>query len=193
MSLRDRQPAAPAAAANGTVMTAGQPVRGGSGLTQAARIALGLTRIAVGWTFLWAFADKLFGLGFATPAERSWLNGGSPTKGFLANSAEGPFAGFYKDIAGSPMADWLFMLGLLGIGVAFLFGIGMRIGAIAAAVLYVLMWTVVLPPANNPVIDDHILGALIVTVLGLTAAGNYLGLGNAWRRTKLVRRLPWLT
>ena len=50
-----------------------------------------LGRIGLGWTFLWAFLDKVFGLGFSTPSDRSWLSGGSPTEGFLANSAAGPF------------------------------------------------------------------------------------------------------
>ncbi|RGA01239.1 hypothetical protein DI270_030565 [Microbispora triticiradicis] len=40
-------------------------------------------RIAIGWVFLWAFLDKLFGWGFATPAAKAWINGGSPTTGFL--------------------------------------------------------------------------------------------------------------
>ncbi len=55
---------------------------------------LGLTRLMVGFTFLWAFLDKTFGLGFSTPTEKSWLNGGSPTSGFLGGSIEGgnPFA-----------------------------------------------------------------------------------------------------
>ncbi|HEY0639484.1 MAG TPA: hypothetical protein VGD67_17695, partial [Pseudonocardiaceae bacterium] len=90
-------------------------------------------RLAFAWQFLWAFADKTFGWGFATPAERSWLNGGSPTNGFLANSASGPFESFYKGIAGDGWADWLFMAGLLGIGVALLLGVGMRIAAGAGA------------------------------------------------------------
>src|SRR5215207_8510578 len=120
-----------------------------------AREVLGVLRIVVGFTFLWAFLDKLFGFGYATPSERSWLNGGSPTRGFLANSASGPFEGAYKDIAGAAWADWLFMAGLAGIGVALLLGIGMRVAAASGALLYVLMWTVVLPPENNPSLDDH--------------------------------------
>src|SRR5690625_7066157 len=32
---------------------------------------LGLVRIFIGFYFLWAFADKLLGLGFSTPKERS--------------------------------------------------------------------------------------------------------------------------
>ena len=40
-------------------------------LPSAAGYALGAMRIAFGFYFLWAFVDKLFGLGFATPAERA--------------------------------------------------------------------------------------------------------------------------
>src|SRR5690625_6651809 len=55
---------------------------------------LGLVRIFIGFYFLWAFADKLLGLGFSTPKEGAWINGGSPTTGFLGGSIEGgnPFA-----------------------------------------------------------------------------------------------------
>jgi thiosulfate dehydrogenase [quinone] large subunit len=51
------------------------------------------------------------------------------------------------------------MTGLLGIGAALTFGIGMRIAAGTGALLYLLMWSASLPLANNPVIDDHLLGA----------------------------------
>ena len=37
--------------------------------------------MVLGFEFLWAFLDKTFGFGYATPAERAWINGGSPTKG----------------------------------------------------------------------------------------------------------------
>ena len=40
----------------------------------AARIVLGVLRILFGITFLWAFVDKLFGFGKATPSESSWIN-----------------------------------------------------------------------------------------------------------------------
>ena len=95
-----------------------------------ARRALATLRIAFGFTFLWAFFDKLLALGFGTaqrttppPAETvdrfgdaAWINGGSPTEGFLKFGADGPFDSFYHSIAGDAWADWLFMLGLLGIG-----------------------------------------------------------------------------
>ena len=158
-----------------------------------AREVLGVLRIVVGFTFLWAFLDKLFGLGFSTPSERSWLNGGSPTRGFLANSATGPFEGVYKDIAGAAWADWLFMIGLAGIGIALLLGIGMRVAAASGALLYVLMGTVVLPPETNPVVDDHIIGALLVIALALVHAGDTFGLGRWWKSQPIVRQNRWLS
>ena len=55
-------------------------------------------RIALGWVFLWAFLDKLFGLGFATAAENAWINGGCPP-GLPRQRRADPFAGIYH---GSP-------------------------------------------------------------------------------------------
>jgi thiosulfate dehydrogenase [quinone] large subunit len=173
----------------------------------AARKALATLRIAFGLTFLWAFFDKLLALGFATgrsvdPAtgnevldrfgDAAWINGGSPTYGFLNFGADGPFEDFYHSIAGDAWADWLFMLGLLGIGIGLTFGIAMRLSTISGAVMYVLMWTVVLPPPNNPVLDDHILGAISMVVLLLTAAGTTWGLGRQWNDIPLVRSQHWL-
>lgn len=172
----------------------------------AARV-LAAVRIAFGLTFLWAFFDKLLALGFSTgrsvdPAtgaetvdrfgDAAWINGHSPTEGFLAFGADGPFKDFYNDIAGAVWADWLFMLGLSGIGLALILGIGMRIAAISGALLYVLMWTVVLPPENNPVLDDHILGALTLIALAALNAGNTWGFGRAWSHTDLVKNTPVL-
>jgi thiosulfate dehydrogenase (quinone) large subunit len=157
----------------------------------AARYLLAGIRLALGWVFLWAFLDKAFGLGFATPSERSWINGGSPTNGFLS-SAEGPFSGFYHSIAGTGVADVLFMTALLGVGVALLLGIGMRIAAAAGALLTVMMWTAVLPPTSNPFMDDHLVYAAILIVLALLCAGNTLGFGRVWAATPLVQRAPWL-
>jgi thiosulfate dehydrogenase [quinone] large subunit len=57
--------------------------------TGAARF-LAVFRVVLGFEFLWAFLDKTFGLGYATPSARAWINGGSPTKGFLSNVAVGP-------------------------------------------------------------------------------------------------------
>src|SRR6478672_9186004 len=56
------------------------------------RLALTGLRLALGIEFLWAFLDKTFGLGYATPTARAWINGGSPTKGFLSHVSSGPLS-----------------------------------------------------------------------------------------------------
>jgi len=158
----------------------------------AGRYVLAGLRLGLAWIFLWAFVDKLFGFGYSTPANGAWIHGGSPTKGFLSSSATGPFAGFYHGIAGAAWADWLFMAGLAGIGLVLLTGIGMRIGTIAGAVLLMMMWSVVLPPAENLFLDDHVIFAGLLIALLLLGAGDTLGLGRWWSRTGVVQRIPWL-
>jgi thiosulfate dehydrogenase (quinone) large subunit len=150
-----------------------------------------LARLFLGWIFLWAFLDKLFGLGHETPSAKSWLDGGNPTKGFLSG-AKGPFEGFYHNIAGDPWANWLFMLGLAGIGAALILGIGIRIAAAAGVVLVVMMWAAVLPPENNVFMDDHLVYAVVLIGLALVSAGDTLGLGRWWGSTQLVRTYPIL-
>ena len=84
------------------------------------------------------------------------------------------------------------MAALLAIGVALMLGIGMRLAAGAGALLVVMMWTAVLPPANNPFMDDHLIYAAVLVLLALLGAGKTLGLGRMWTATPLVRRNPWL-
>ena len=152
----------------------------------------GLARISLGWVFLWAFLDKTLGLGYATASKDAWIDGGSPTFGFLSFGATGPFKGAYNSIAGDGWVDWLFMLGLLAIGVVLILGVFMNLAAAAGAVMLVMMWSAVLPPANNPVMDDHLIYALTLGLLAGLGAGRWLGLGRKWQRTSLVKKMPVL-
>jgi thiosulfate dehydrogenase [quinone] large subunit len=161
-------------------------------VTTAAGRALAVLRIAFGLTFLWAFVDKVFGLGYATPSGKGWIDGGDPTGGFLGKGSSGPMAGLYHSLVGDFWVSPLFMIGLAGIGITLTLGIGMRIAAASGALLYLLMWSANLPPQTNPVLDDHILGAINLVVLALVAAGNVWGFGRQWARTGIVRRYAWL-
>ena len=84
------------------------------------------------------------------------------------------------------------MAALLALGVALILGIGMRLAGVGGAILYLMMWTVALPPVTNPVLDDHILGAISVVVLTLTMAGNTWGFGQMWSNTPLAKKYPVL-
>ena len=129
-------------------------------------IFLSVTRIVLSFIFLWAFFDKLFGFKFATLPENAWIHGGSPTAGFLTHGVKGPFADFFSSLAGSPIVDWLFTIGLLCIGVSLLTGVMLRWAGIGGAVLMILMYLATMPPENNPLFDDHIVYALLLLYFG---------------------------
>ena len=174
----------------------------GSMITVHATKALAVLRIAIGFVFLWAFLDKTFGLHYSTPSAKAWIHGGSPTEGFLAHVSVGPFQSMFHSIAGTWWANSLFMLGLLGVGIAMMTGVAVRIGATAGVLLVAGMWLATYPLAQtdstgaptastNPIIDDHVLEALIMIVVALTYAGTTWGLGRAWARLPFVARHRW--
>jgi len=157
------------------------------------KIVIAIARFVMALQFLWAFFDKLFGLGFATQPGKGWISGGSPTAGFLTKGSTGPFQSIFNAIGGKGITDWLFMLALLLIGLALLLGIGMKIGTISGSVLMFFMWAAALPkPSNIFQIDDHVVNILILLILLLLKAGQVAGLGKWWANTKLVKRLPGL-
>ena len=168
----------------------------------------------MGWTFLWAFVDKLFGLGFATGRDAetgaivfggadAWINGGSPTAGVLGFALKGPFKGFYETITGVQMSaagpaaagwvDWVFMLSMLGIGLALILGIGVRLAALGGIAWMAIFYTATaIWPDNNPILDNHIIEAVVLAGLFLANAGRYYGLGKVWQRQEFVKDRTYL-
>lgn len=126
-------------------------------------------RMGLGFIFLWAFVDKTIGLGFATTSEKAWINGGSPTYGFLTHGTHGPFALFFQSLAGNALVDWLFMLGLLGVGLTLLLNYFTRIGAYVGIIMLALMYLAALPPENNPLIDDHLVYIVVLLLVAQQA------------------------
>ncbi|MEU2054551.1 hypothetical protein [Streptomyces bungoensis] len=173
------------------------------GTRTAQAYALASLRIVTGFVFLWAFLDKTFGLGYATASGRGWLDGGSPTKGFLGSVAAGPLQSTFHSWAGDTWADWLFMLGLLGIGAAVTAGVALRPAAVAGTVMMALMWLAEWPPAKhladgspsmstNPFADYHVVYALALVAVAAAGAGTTWGLGRLWARLPVVRDHAWL-
>jgi thiosulfate dehydrogenase [quinone] large subunit len=175
------------------------PVRGVKG-----GVFWGLARIAIGWVFLWAFLDKAFALGFGTgrlenggidffAKDGAWLNGGSPTAGFLEFGTKGPFKDLYAGLAGQASVDWVYMLSMVLIGLALILGIGTRLAAIGGIIWMALFYTAgAIWPENNPFLDQHVVYAIVLAGIAYVAAGQYLGLGKYWERVPLVQRYPIL-
>jgi len=158
-----------------------------------ARRALALCRILLAVVFLWPVADKTFGLGYATPGERAWIAGNSPTAGYLG-SIESPLAGGFAALSG-PAVDWLFMLGMLGTGLALLLGVGLRVAAVAGGLLMLSLWLSAWPFAagsQNPLVDQHLVYTALLVALALTRAGDTWGLGRAWAASPVPGSASWL-
>ncbi|MEU0397671.1 hypothetical protein ABZ208_33880 [Streptomyces sp. NPDC006208] len=160
-------------------------------------------RLLTGFVFLWAFLDKTFGFGYATPSGKGWVDGGSPAEGFLGHVAAGPMESTFHSWAGDTWADWLFMLGLLGIGLALVAGIALRLAAAAGTVMMALMWVAQWPPAQylsdgspsmstNPVVEYHVIYAAVLIALAPASAGDTWGIGRIWAKLPVVRRNGWL-
>jgi thiosulfate dehydrogenase (quinone) large subunit len=187
----------------GSGATAGHGRPASASPSRAAGTAVAMVRYAVGFVFLWAFLDKTFGFGYATPATKAWINGGSPTRGFLSRVEVGPFQGLFHSWAGQSWADWLFMIGLVGVGSAVLLGVGLRIAAASGTLMMLLMWAAEWPLAQhtasgapsmstNPLVDYHIIYALALILIAAQPGAGLRNLGERWARTPLVRRRPWL-
>ncbi|MDN3494882.1 DoxX family protein [Planococcus sp. APC 4015] len=165
--------------------------------TATGRRWLAVLRLATGFIFLWAFLDKTFGLGFSTPTDRAWINGGAPSQGFLNSDAVvGPLKPVFAAIA-SPTSDVLFMIGMLAIGVAVMLGIGLRVSAVVGTVLMLAMYLAEWPFAanagsTNPLVDYHIIYALALIVVAVLAAGDTWGIGRQWKALPVVQSNRWL-
>ncbi|WP_179199383.1 DoxX family membrane protein [Streptomyces viridochromogenes] len=174
-----------------------------AGVLTAGAYVFGSARVLMGFVFLWAFLDKTFGFGYATVSGKGWVEGGSPTEGFLGHVAVGPMESTFHSWAGAAWADWLFMLGLLGIGLALTAGVVLRLAAVAGSVMMALMWVAEWPPAKhlsdgsasmstNPFADYHLVYAVVLIALAVVSAGDALGLGRWWARLPIIRDHTWL-
>lgn len=161
---------------------------------------LAVTRISLGWLLLWTFLDSTFALGFPTGragdgttdylGDAAWVNGGSPTA-MLEMATKGPFAGFFRNIAGEPWLDWLFMSIFLVAGAALILGVGTRIAATAGAALFLVAWIAVsIWPPDNPFMSQYLIYAMVLVGLAFTDVGDTWSLSPRWNRTRLVGKFP---
>lgn len=174
----------------------------GAMLTATAVRAFAALRVTTGIVFLWAFLDKTFGLHYSTQPAQAWIHGGSPTKGFLRSVEVGPFQSVFHAMAGTWWANVLFMLAMLGIGVALIVGVAVRAAALSGVLVLAMMWLAEFPLAqhtsagapsgsSNPLVDYHFLYAIVLIVLAAGYAGSTWGFGRRWAQLHFVHRHRW--
>lgn len=184
MNETESQPASTAAV--GGVTAPLERVLGDGGATRG-MWAWTVLRLLLGWAFIWAFIDKMFGLGFSTCraedsssidylCDAAMIKGGSPTYGVLHFGTEGSHTGFLFDWMSSSgpttigAADIGFMLAMLLGGGALMLGIGVRLAAICSAILMFFMFLALdVWPDTNPINSSHVIE--MVAYLGIATVG----------------------
>lgn len=165
-------------------------------------------RLLLGWSFMWAFLDKMFGLGFATcragdsssidfGCDAAMIKGGSPTFGFLNFGTAGSHTGGLFDwmAPSAPdainLADVGFMAVLLLGGLALILGIGVRIAAIGGATLMTFMFLAGdVWPDNNPINSSHVIEGFAFLGIATVGAGPFSLQEWANQKFPALRRIP---
>jgi thiosulfate dehydrogenase [quinone] large subunit len=186
--------------------------------TRGLQRVFGALRLLLGFTFLWAFLDKAFALGFSTGrvlddagntvridffGDAAWIHGASPTAGVVGFALKGPFVDAIHSVTGHQMTatgpavaawvDWVYMLSMLLIGVGLMTGVMTRLAAAGGIVwLAVFYLATSIWPEHNPFVDEHMIDAVVLIGIILANAGRYWGLGKAWQRVGWVKDRRWL-
>ena len=120
------------------------------------------------------------------------INGGSPTEYYLTELVSGVFADFWHIFAGNPFVDFLLMAGLLLVGMALVAGIASKLATVSMCVMMLMMYTLSVPPSDNPLVDYHI--AYVLGMVAVYCLGGFdrLSLNGWWSELGVVRRFPIL-
>lgn len=134
------------------------------------KILLTLLRVSMGWLMFYAGITKV-------------LNPEWSAAGYL-NSAK-TFAGIYQWFARPevlPTINFLNEWGLTLLGAALILGVAVRLASVPGALLMVLYYFPVLQfpiaGAHSYVVDEHVVYALVLLLLGAMSAGRVWGLDD---------------
>lgn len=147
-------------------------------------------RLMLGWSFVWGFLDKFFGLGFSTcrldggaidfMCDSAMANGGSPTYGFLNFATEGSHLGGLFDWMAPAAADSInfadvfFMAALFFGGIALMTGIAVKWAAYGGAALMFFMFLAAdVWPVNNPINSSHVIEFFAFMGVATVGAGSF--------------------
>ena len=147
-----------------------------TGLSKYRGIGILLTRVTVGWVFLYAGIEKVFG---ATPFTAA---------GFLKFGTIGTTA---EKVADGTIVNFLVVFGEVAIGAALILGLATRFASIAGALMMTLFWIAAWDFAFGA-IEYHSVLAIVTLSLGIIGAGEFFGLDAIVETTPIVKRAPAL-
>jgi thiosulfate dehydrogenase [quinone] large subunit len=153
-------------------------------MSQAQKISLCLLRLSIGWLLFYAGLTKI-------------MDGNWSAVGYLAGANTA--AGFYAWLGSSsllPIVNFLNSWGVLLLGTALILGLFVRLSAALGVLLMLLYY---LPVLNFPyagthsfLVDEHIIYALALIVLGAFNAGQAWGLETRCSRLPVCSKFPRL-
>ncbi|MDO1584090.1 DoxX family protein [Rhizobium oryzicola] len=148
------------------------------------RVLLAALRISIGWVFLWASIHHYGSNGYVA--------------GFLSSTKTFHF--IYGPLSQSAVIGVIAFLveyGHMLIGLSLISGLLVRVSAPFAILIMLTYWTAHLDfpyvqSINNFLIDEHLIYAMVLTLLILRRAGHYFGLDAIVSRMSPVANNPTL-
>ena len=137
-------------------------------MSQYQKVLLLLARLSLGWLFLYSGITKI-------------MSGNFSAAGYLGTASN--FTGFYHWLTNPqiiPLVNFANEWGQLLLGISLILGLFMRWSTILGALLMVLYYFVLpfpRPNAHSFIVDEHIVYAITLLLLGALQAGKYFGLG----------------
>ena len=85
------------------------------------------------------------------------------------------------------VTPFVLMFGLLAVGTALMLGIASRLATIGMAIMMLMMYTLVLPPSDNILVDYHIV--YICGILAIYWLGGFdrISLNGYWKELPVVK------
>jgi thiosulfate dehydrogenase [quinone] large subunit len=167
-----------------------------AGLSIPRKIGIALARVTVGWVFLYAGLEKLFGAEpFSAVGFLKFGTIGTTSAQVAEGTIVNPTHDFWVALAGNgtlmPLVNFLVLFGELAIGVALILGIATRFASIMGALMMTLFWVAAWDFAFG-VVEYHSLLAIVTLAIGIIGAGEAYGFDAIVERTPVVKRIPQL-
>jgi thiosulfate dehydrogenase [quinone] large subunit len=175
------------------------PRKGGhemSGLTRSRAFGLLALRLTIGWVFLYAGIEKIFGAEpFSAVGYLKFGTIGTTAAQVAEGTIVNPTHQFWVDMAGNAalmnIVNFLVPFGQVAIGLALILGLATRFAAVMGTIMMTAFWISGWDFAFG-VIEYHSVLAIATAVLGLTAAGEVYGLDALVDDSPIVKRTPAL-